>query len=90
MSFRNNFSFANKNSFALLRDYNYVCYKCNNLGQSARFCKNDRADFTKKDVKNNAKETKVWRKKEKEVETKSLIVQIALLAQNERDIWYVL
>lgn len=31
----------------------------------------------------------MWRKKKKEAETQSLIVQTTSLAQNEKDIWYV-
>ncbi|XP_057821433.1 uncharacterized protein LOC131034089 [Cryptomeria japonica] len=58
-------------------------------GSLCKVCKNGRVDLLKKYVKNNAKETKVLRKKEKEVETKSLIVQTTLLAHNKRDIWYV-
>lgn len=65
-----------------------VCYKCNNIGHTTKFCKNDRAYLQKKGDKNIVKETKVWRKKE-EAETKSLIVQTTLLAHNEKDIWYV-
>lgn len=88
---RRDFSFVNRNSFAPLRNYNVICYNCNKFGHTTRVCKSGMTNFTKNvGSKDKVEEsTKVWRKNEKQILVESLIVQTNLLAQNEKDFWYV-
>lgn len=61
---RRNLGFVNRNSFAPLRNYNVICYKCNKFGHIAKVCQSGMADFSKRDDAKDS--TKVWRKKEKQ------------------------
>ena len=45
--------------------------------------------LSKAETKNVARIVKVWKKKNQEASLEALVVVTALLAENEKDVWYI-
>jgi hypothetical protein len=80
------FSRRNYNSFSPLLNYNIICYNCNNYGHIAKFYRSDFRKNQKEEATTIMERNQEQREQKKE---KSLFIQAALHAQNNKDKWYI-